>query len=303
MFTSQWLRYRSQADYFIDLENTDTLKEPFYSSRSLGRDDHVTVSILEQELAGILGPQNMFLYINFAGTHFPYRVGPGYHRWQPARDHGFHPKKIDLTINQYNNAMLYFDAAFGRVINQLKESGLYENSVVILASDHGEAMMEHDLWGHGPVFYQEGIEAPIYIHIGEKVRDQFSQQELAALEKNQSIYVNNVDVFATVLDIIGVTTDRKISGRSLLAEYPLTVAVNTRDRKNFAAINSHTGIKLIVSNTERTVSCFNLRNDNEEKSGRHYTFPKRLKISESKVLLLGMEDCTLPSNPFTPVDK
>jgi hypothetical protein len=104
--------YRSKGDYFIDRKRTDTLKEPLYSSRSLGRDDHVTMAILEQELPSLKTEEASFFYINFAGTHFPYRVGKDYQRWNPTCENGFHPQHLNLTVNQYDNALLYFDAAF-----------------------------------------------------------------------------------------------------------------------------------------------------------------------------------------------
>ena len=294
IFTSQWLRYRSKVDYFIDRGRTDTLKEPLYSSRSLGRDDHITVSILKEELPKVLEPESTFLYINFAGTHFPYRVGEEYRKWEPYREKGFHRKYLNLTINQYDNALLYFDAAFKKSIDILKNNDLLENSVVILASDHGEAMMEHGKWGHGPVFYQEGIEVPIYIRIGKNIRHQFTEQELQNLEKNQSVFVSNVDVFMTILDITGVESQRDLSGRSLLKPYPVTVAVNTRDRANFSALHSHTGIKLIVSNKKRTIQCMNIRTDPDENQVVSYKFDTRVRISEARTLLINLTSCKLP---------
>ncbi len=100
VFTSQWLRYRSKGDYFIDRTYTTTLKEPLYSSRSLGRDDMITVAELDKTLPEIKKGDGQFIYVNFAGTHFPYRVKDEFRLWGPTRDRGFHAKYLHLTVNQ-----------------------------------------------------------------------------------------------------------------------------------------------------------------------------------------------------------
>lgn len=295
VFTSQWLRYRSKGDYFIDRKYTTTLKEPIYSSRSLGRDDFITVSELDKTLPDIKEEQGQFIYVNFAGTHFPYRVKDEYRLWTPTRDKGFHPRHLDLTVNQYNNAILTMDAAFAKTLEVLKKHDILDNTIVIVSSDHGEAMMEHDKWGHGPVFWQEGIQIPLYIKIGDKVKSLLSKDELAFLDKNQSYFVSNVDIVPTVLDIIGVTTDRKLSGQSLLRKYPENIAFSSRGIKKYAALNSHTGFKLIVSNKLQQVQCMNIKEDPTESKVTTFTFPEsRLKPKKIKNYLKSMKECALP---------
>ena len=291
VFTSQWLRFRNKGEYFIDRNFTDTLKEPMLSSVSLGRDDHITVSVMEDELPNLADKNGGFFYLNFAGTHYPYRVGKKFRKWRPYREKGFHPREAELTINQYDNALLYFDAAFKKAIAVLKNNGLLENSVVILASDHGEAMMEHDRWGHGPIFYQEGIEAPIYLRIGGEIQNQFSKEELKNLELNQNHIVSNVDIFATVLDIMNVETERDLSGQSLLRNYPENIAINSRDRREFAAVNSHTGMKMIVYNLSKKMECMNIKEDPGELDITAFRITNRVRMEDIIPLLMEISNC------------
>ncbi|NNK94071.1 MAG: sulfatase-like hydrolase/transferase [Desulfobacterales bacterium] len=295
VFTSQWLRYRSKGDYFIDRSCTTTLKEPLYSSRSLGRDDFITVAELDKTLPEIKKAQGQFIYINFAGTHFPYRVKDEYRLWEPTRDRGFHPRYLHLTVNQYNNAVLTMDAAFAEAIEVLEKHDVLDNSIVIVSSDHGEAMMEHGRWGHGPVYWQEGIQIPLYIKIGDNVKSLISETELAHLEENQSYFVSNVDIVPTVLDIIGVATERKFSGQSLLRHYPENIAFSSRGVKKYAALNSHTGFKLIVSNKLRQIQCMNIKSDPTESNVTTFSFAGiEMKPDQVKGYVRNMTECVLP---------
>ena len=55
------------------------------------------------------------------------------------------------------------DDNFGRVMKALKDNGLYENTVVILTSDHGEALGDHSMWGKGPYHYDGVIRVPFLV--------------------------------------------------------------------------------------------------------------------------------------------
>lgn len=56
-----------------------------------------------------------------------------------------------------------FDRAAGRLLDHLRDRGLYDDSVVIFVSDHGEMLGEHDAWGHVPHLYQETMRIPLII--------------------------------------------------------------------------------------------------------------------------------------------
>ena len=66
-------------------------------------------------------------------------------------------KNVDLNkeshmqhvISLYDGGVYYSDFIFGKVMNVLKEADFYDNTVVILLSDHGEEFYEHgEIWGH-----------------------------------------------------------------------------------------------------------------------------------------------------------
>lgn len=68
-----------------------------------------------------------------------------------------------MASKQYYAAISGLDEQFGRIITYLKETGLYEDTLVILSADHGDMMGSHGLMGKH-VWYEEATKIPYIIH-------------------------------------------------------------------------------------------------------------------------------------------
>ena len=62
------------------------------------------------------------------------------------------------------------DACFGKFIQNLKDTGLYDSSVVILTSDHGDSLGDEGRWGHAYTVFPEVIRVPLIVHVPKDVR-------------------------------------------------------------------------------------------------------------------------------------
>jgi arylsulfatase A-like enzyme len=88
---------------------------------------------------------------------------------------------------------------------QLKERALLDQTLVIIVSDHGEHMGDHQLLYHGNSLYTQLLHVPFLLRFpgavsaGVKVKNWISLQDLPA----------------TILDIAGITSQNAIPGRSL----------------------------------------------------------------------------------------
>jgi arylsulfatase A-like enzyme len=60
----------------------------------------------------------------------------------------------------YDSSVSYADLLFGRVMDMLKEEGIYEDSIIIVTSDHGEEFFEHGGREHGRLF-TEHLHVPL----------------------------------------------------------------------------------------------------------------------------------------------
>lgn len=70
----------------------------------------------------------------------------------------------DPTLNEYLNGVHYQDQFVGKVIDQFKELGLYDDTVFVVVGDHGEAFGEHGGRQHDDDLYDEGVRVPLLVH-------------------------------------------------------------------------------------------------------------------------------------------
>jgi arylsulfatase A-like enzyme len=96
------------------------------------------------------------------------------------------------------------DGQIGRLLDRLDELGLVEDTLVIFTSDHGDMQGNHGLQDKG-YMYQEAHQVPLLVRLpGQKISGQ----------RNQLVY--NMDIFPTILDLLGVNTDAELDGQSFL---------------------------------------------------------------------------------------
>jgi arylsulfatase A-like enzyme len=133
-----------------------------------------------------------FLFLNYMDTHKVYNTKPrpGFLEVPAVQDGGqlvdqlyqevmpgVGPIPWDLVqkvIDQYDTAVANLDEQIGVLLDRLLEMGLYDNTMIILTSDHGEYFGEHYLVEHSKDVYQEAIWVPLIIkepHQGRGRRD------------------------------------------------------------------------------------------------------------------------------------
>ncbi|MCY4587040.1 MAG: sulfatase-like hydrolase/transferase [Bryobacterales bacterium] len=86
------------------------------------------------------------------------------------------------------------DQNVGRVLNTLRETGLEQDTVVVFAADHGEALGDHWMWGKGPYHYDGVVRVPLLIRW---------PGHSEAGYKHEGV-VSYVDVAPTILEIAGL---------------------------------------------------------------------------------------------------
>ncbi|MFA6955153.1 MAG: sulfatase-like hydrolase/transferase [Thermoanaerobaculia bacterium] len=110
--------------------------------------------------------------------------------------------------NPYDAEVATADDIVGKFIASLKESGVYDDAIVILISDHGEGLYEHGEPEHGIFLYREAIHVPLIVKLPKRARAGESVSRPVAL----------VDLFPTITGLTGIATPDKLAGRSLFDE-------------------------------------------------------------------------------------
>ena len=71
----------------------------------------------------------------------------------------------------YASRVKKVDTCFGDFIKFLKQEGLFENSIIIFTSDHGDSLGEENRFGHAYTIFPEILRIPLIIHLPEKLKN------------------------------------------------------------------------------------------------------------------------------------
>ncbi|HQO33581.1 MAG TPA: sulfatase-like hydrolase/transferase [bacterium] len=140
---------------------------------------------------------------------------PGYLERCPDMEYQYHKgyfdnRLWDETALRYATAYYYatisqIDHHVGRMIATLKKKGLYDNTMIIFTSDHGEYMGFHHLMLKGNYLYDPLVRVPLIIKYPHSLDAGLSSDAL----------VNNVDVALTILKAAGVQPASSMKGHDL----------------------------------------------------------------------------------------
>jgi arylsulfatase A-like enzyme/uncharacterized membrane protein YbhN (UPF0104 family) len=105
-----------------------------------------------------------FLFLHLMDPHDPYFEHPWNGRGV-ARATNQHPDpaQADRMRELYRGEIAYLDEKFGELIRRMEELGLWDDTVVLLVSDHGEEFQEHGGWWHGLTLYDEQMRVPFLV--------------------------------------------------------------------------------------------------------------------------------------------
>jgi arylsulfatase A-like enzyme len=186
--------------------------------------------LLERFLAERRAGGRFLAYVHFLEPHFPYdppspfrtMFGPDAplpasagrsQDWIRAVNGGTAratPAQHDHLVRLYDANLAAVDHELGRLREMLEGGGLLDDTVLIVAADHGEALGEHGFIGHAPQVYEEAVHIPLILRFPKGVVKAGTRVDgLADL----------LDLGPTLLDVFGVRWPEALpglQGRSLL---------------------------------------------------------------------------------------
>lgn len=187
-----------------------------------------------------------FLFLHFDDPHQPCNQPQPYDQrfGDPAAagihlpvnfEHDFVPEGPlrDVARQLYAGEIAYVDDRIGAFLAELKRRGLYEDAVIALVSDHGEAFWEHGLFGHG----------------GNKLHDEVARVPLIVKPPGAGpagvvvqAQVRAFDVMPTLLELAGVPVPEGLDAESLVGMWGQADAADrvavTESSKNALALRT-----------------------------------------------------------------
>lgn len=111
----------------------------------------------------------------------------------------------DYVIAQYSGAIAYMDACIQNIFQTLEDTGILEDTIVIITSDHGETLYDHECWFDHHGLYDCTLVVPLAIRFPKKLPKNFRIDDYCQLK----------DIMPTLMDILDIDTSTNYDGRSL----------------------------------------------------------------------------------------
>ena len=203
--------------------------------------------------------KKFFLFLNYFDPHGPYSPPEGFAlRFLPKGTNftGREPT-LEETNALYDAEILYMDHYIGRFLQKLKVENLYNDTLIIVTSDHGELFGEHGKFGHGHYLYQEELHVPLFI--------KYPAGEVSP--KRTDLRAQLTDILPMIYERVGITIPGNIQGTSpsqikhpIIAEtYPLPLI-----SKDGSWQSIFEGDFKFIWNSKNQHMLFNLKDDPEE---------------------------------------
>ena len=196
--------------------------------------DVVTERVVERLAKQSRSEKPFFWKVFYSCTHIPYANSPKYARmftdpnYQGEHKHQFQfdlnkwigsvemgeawrnsrKEDVDQIIGLYDGGVARFDDCVKRIVDQLKATGQYENTIILVTSDHGDDLFEPNCtFGHGLCFNggDQNSHIPAIFKVPGREGD----------ARTVSKVVRSLDFAPTILDLCGIKPDPRMEGVSL----------------------------------------------------------------------------------------
>ncbi len=190
-----------------------------------GIDPHFLSREAARAIAEAPPQEPLFLLLHYVPPHEPYSPTPaeefdifgdsGYRGpvspgmpMRPIRIRSLELTEADLAelVSHYDGNLRMVDDAVNLVFDALKSAGRFDDAVVLVTSDHGEAFFEHGAQGHNNTLYDEMFHVPFIL-----------KMPASELSGRRDRLVSLADIVPTILGRLGLPVDPLAHGVDLLS--------------------------------------------------------------------------------------
>jgi arylsulfatase A-like enzyme len=169
------------------------------------------------------GDEDFFLFLHYYDPHWHYDPPPPYDTFfDPSYDGGANgiwwdfkdedresidPRDLHHILALYDGEILYTDREVERLFREMKRIGVFEETLVVVTSDHGEEFLEHGAWEHQKTLYEEQLRIPLVMKL--------PRGRMGPLRVDHQVSL--IDVAPTILAELGIEAPETYQGRPLLS--------------------------------------------------------------------------------------
>jgi arylsulfatase A-like enzyme len=180
-----------------------------------------------------------YVWIHFFDAHNPYDPPEEHAKLFPPL--GNPPTELDREIAKYDAEIHFADQEMGKLFDRLAAAKLLDDTLVIVAGDHGEGLMDHGWMLHGLQIYEEAVRVPFVVRWPAKV----------PAGKVIAEPVELADMTPTVLELTGIAmpnAKHAPEGMSLAAAMAGKATLDAKRpvlvQRRFYASDSERGVKV-----------------------------------------------------------
>ncbi|HXJ21694.1 MAG TPA: sulfatase-like hydrolase/transferase [Polyangia bacterium] len=171
--------------------------------------------------------RRFFLWLHYYDPHLSYEPHPEVPSFGSAR--------VDL----YDGEIRFTDLHFGRLLEHLRQTGLWDRTAIVLTGDHGEGFGEHGVTEHGFDLYTAQTRVPFIVRVPG-----VPPQRVRAP-------AGHVDIAPTLVNLARGHAEPSFLGRSLVPDIVGPPASDTDTRAVFQEVTSERGKKRAFVTTQR----------------------------------------------------
>ncbi len=214
-----WYAYNAWDEHMHPHYWTDTQEKIYHKGWSVEHETDVALNYIDK----LDSEDNFAMFISWNPPHNPYEQVPqkyldmydenklqlrGNVKYPDIMHHTYEKETMDeATLRrvtaQYYAAVTGLDEHLGRIINYLKENNLYDNTLLVLSSDHGDMMGSHGLIGKH-VWHEESVGIPMIL----------SGANLPQGKRINTV-IGSPDMLPTILSLINCKTDASFEGEDV----------------------------------------------------------------------------------------
>lgn len=202
---------------------------------------------LTEKIIARLGkmPEPFFLWVHYFDPHSDYLDHPGF-TFSGGKD-----------IDRYDSEVAFTDYQINRLLSELKRRSLFDKTLIVVVSDHGEEFQDHGGSYHTATLYEELIHVPLIMRVPGFKHDRINE------------VVVESEIAPTIVGLVGLSTENFEGDgipfdRDGFKAKNKTVYSETRRAINLSGILEN-GYKLIMNHDDGSVQLYDLRQDPSEK--------------------------------------
>lgn len=214
-----WYAYGADDSHFTPHYWKDTPEQICVNEWSVTHETSVAMDYITQHAT-----EPFALFISYNPPHSPYDLVPdryldlykdqkvnfranvttstfGYHTHEPQT---YTKDALEIMTKQYYAAITGVDEHIGHLVDCLKANGIYDDTLIVITSDHGDMMGSHGLMAKH-VWYEESVGVPFILH--------WKNGTLKPMHSD--VVLDTTDIMPTLLDLLSLSKPATIEGTSI----------------------------------------------------------------------------------------